>query len=160
MNKFLACESVDLIVNSMLNKNKKLINNKDMMDYEKEVQLKNNGDKVDFNLNNINDVTELSKTAFKSELNKQIKNIIKSQAANEKQSKSIDIEQLKKSTKRKSKRILKRIDKLKSKLNFTDEEAINLMIKNRKSNKIVNNKLSLEDYIKKENDLKNKLKVS
>lgn len=184
MNKFLQTESIEEYIKS--NKSKKLASNS--MDYENQLQFKNKSNKVDFNLNNINDETDdadygdnigtnnngdtnpiidnkqesikKDKKIKKDDLNKQNILSVKKKKSTSNEPSVLSIEQLKQSNKSKSKRILRRIDKLKNKFNCTDQDALNLMIKNRKSNKIVHNNLSLENFLNKELELKNRLKVS
>ena len=151
MNKFLQSESVAQTVSEM-NTHKKA----ELMDYETELQKKGGGE-VDFNLNNI--TTDTVKPNRSDQIVKQA-NSFRNQPLNRSQSKAIDIEQLKRSSKSKSKRILKRIDKLKAKHCCTDQDAISMMIRSRKSNKIINSRLSLEEHLAQEDGLKNQLKVS
>ena len=161
MNTFLQSESIEQAVRCNKNGKKNHLAG-DLMDYENQAQLKSN--KVDFNLNNISDATDTSSGSSDP------KRSTKSQPANQPAvndhhqplPKSIDIEQLKQSSKRKAGRILRRIEKIQKRLNCTGQYAFDLM-SDRKQQRISRNapnRLSLEDYLNQENGLRNKLKVS
>lgn len=173
MNKFLKSDSLDVALNNMCKKDKEGTDNR--LNYDLELQLKKKfkNDKVDFNLNNIEDQTDDKNDSKKDKINVDIDSIKKTKNLNQNnsrndvhqssnQQKAIDIEKLKQSTKQKSKRILKCLERTKKKFNCTDDEAIDLMIKNRKINRPENVKkqLSLEDHFEIESNLHNKLKVS
>lgn len=179
MNKFLQAESIEQLV--MCNKKSKRKNasqppddRMDQMDYAQ--QLKGNI-AVDFNLNNINDATE-SMTQSITESSTDATPSSPSPAAtkhcstktqanqstvndHQQMPKTIHLEQLKTSGKRKAGRILRHIKKIKEKLNCTEQHALDLMADKKKIrySRATANRLSLEDYLSKENGLRNKLKV-
>ena len=160
MNKFLQAQSIEQVV--MCNKSKKSADQPadEPMDYGPK------STKVDFNLNNITDSTDNTMLSNSPGSTKHCpaKTQASQPAVNKHQQlpKTIDIEQLRASTKRKAARILRRIEKIKKKLNCTEQYAIDLL-SDRKKQRIARNaasRLSLEDYLSKEKGLKNELKVS
>lgn len=164
MNKFLQAESIEQVVS--YNKNgKKRQPADDPMDCESQAQLKNQGSKVDFNLNNISDATDTPNSNSSAPAKHDTARTPANQpVVNDHQQlpKTIEIEQLKQSSKQKAGRILRRIEKIKNKLNCTEQHALDLISerKRRRVARTAPGRLPLEEHLSKENGLRNELKVN
>lgn len=209
MNKFLQAESIEQVVACNKVGKKRLAD--DPMDCESRAQL-NKGNKVDFNLNNISDATEVTNSDSMGDSRGDSRGDSKNSSMDDSKSnsmsnsmsdsmddpmgdsmndsagdsstssrrttakrpvnqplvndhlperKAVEIEHLKQSSKKKAGRILRRIEKVKNKLNCSEQHALDLITerKRRRETRTASGRLSLEEHLSKENGLRNELKV-